>query len=213
MFPVRYVWRSFTALVAGNGKVPPMTLRWAARLQDADLLSKNYVGSVSVITTRYDSSMSSKVTACLSDGVSLPLSILESPTDSQKIEDAINIAESMIYAYRNLVAGESIAEGHEVESARSAAAVHTASAYDKLGEAFYSWVVELPDLGDEAMKKWIDISEDAVRKLARKKLDNAPKRAIMGRTVDSTVYATPVIEARFNGALKKIRSNALGEER
>lgn len=211
--PDKAFWRSFTALVAGNGKVPPMTLRWAARLQDADLLSKNYVGSVSVITTRYDSSMSSKVTACLSDGVSLPLSVLESPTDSQKIEDAISIAEDMIYAYRNLVAGESIAEGHEVESARSAAAVHTASAYDKLGEAFYSWVVELPDLGDEAMKKWIDISEDAVRKLARKKLDNAPKRAIMGRTVDSTVYATPVIEARFNGALKKIRSNALGEER
>ena len=211
--PSKAFWRSYSALVAGNGKIPPMTLRWAARLQDEDLLSKNYVGSVSVVTTRYDSSMSSKVTACMTDNVSLPVSILESPTDSQKIDDAISVAEDMIYAYRNLVAGMSIAEGHEVESAKEAAAVHTAPTYDKLGEAFYAWVTRLPSLGDKAMEEWIDTAESTVRNLAKTKLDSAPKRAIMGRTVNNTIYAAPVVEARFNGAMRKIRSKALGEDK
>lgn len=212
-------WRSLPSLMGvtateNNGRAP-MTLRWAAYLKEEGLLPEEYIGNVSVSTIAFSDtdSYKSKVTDFMSDRASLPMTVINDPESVRLIEKSVKVGESMVnHVYKRLIINIKRAEGMSGEDANNAAVSQLPFAYDALGETFYKWMDLLPTLGDDAYKKWIDMTIDTLIPLGDKVIDAASIASIMGRSYNNGEdnYSTVVAEDIFRNSLKKIRREEIG---
>ena len=194
-------WRSLPSLISvtsteKNGRAP-MTLRWAAYLEEEGLLPESYIGNVSVSTIVFSDRYKSKVSDFMSDRVSLPINIVNDPELVRLVEKAVTVGDLMVKnAYKWLIFNISRAEGMTHNESLKAATGKLPFAYDMLGEAFYKWIDLLPSLGSKAYETWLDMAIDALTPLGNKAVRAASVSSLMGRTYNNGQdhYSTMVAE-------------------
>jgi CRISPR system Cascade subunit CasA len=184
------LWRGLTPMVAVNGDqqghLSSMTLQWASRLNDRGIFNDDYLTTIRVVTVRYDVSYSARITEILDDTVHIPVSALSDPTASQKISDAISIAESAAKSYGLFVwrcrqaMGEDAMINGERDRERS-------SAYSDMESPFYEWVTKL-SISEDPLDDWFSIIRKIIISKAEKYMSTLPTSALYGRHGFSSAY-------------------------
>lgn len=218
-------WRSLISLTRGPGRIEPKTLQWAALLEKSGRLPASYVGSISTITTQYVT-QGTKLTSIIKDTISLPIDVLEDPDAVDLIDAAIEIAETMVWHYKNFVTEVKIASGQDSIRAESTASSEMFQVYDALGVRFIPWVSSL--LNDDSeqddwsdgnpLEKWIDMVEQELKRLAALQMKNATPASLYGRDIknkDGDVsghYSSAEAENKLMAMMRSVRRKALGSK-
>lgn len=200
-------WRSMASLLgaqASTKNVTPMTLRWASQLVDDGLLPSNYIGNVSVSTVHFSDIKRSKVVGFTKDSVQIPIEIVDNPEYVGLINRGVSIAEDMVKGYGNFFTELRMSEGRGNDDARKDSFPMVSMAYDLLGNGFYSWVSDLPNLEDDAMMKWISFARESLMRLAERDVESASPYSLLGRVINDRVYSSVNALNKFSNRLRKI---------
>lgn len=196
--PVQYsndkaMWRGLASMLAteahDDSPLTAAVIRWASVLEIDGIIDDSYRASIRVITARYDTAYSAKMTEVIDDSISLPLKIFTDPDNVTRVNEAVRVAEESAKAYGLFVWRCRGALGEDGENAASSRDAERSRMYTIMEPKFYSWIDELADKPAGALSRWSKIVSTAVSKEADVYADGLPTRAMYGVKSFSSVSA------------------------
>jgi CRISPR system Cascade subunit CasA len=186
------LWRGLSPMLAADGdksgNIGAMTLRWAAQLNSKGLIPDSYLANIRVVTVRYDTAYSARITEILDDTVHIPIRVLNNPVNAQKISDAVSMSEAVAKAYGLFVWRCRGAMGEDDRTASGSRDKERSSAYADMESFFYHWLVSLDD-HEDALHEWFSIIFTLISRKADKYSASLPLSAVSGRNSFSSIQA------------------------
>lgn len=217
--PAKSLWRGLASLLpyveppsAGKDQartLPPAVLAWVAKLQNQEAIDDRIV-IVRAVGAEYINNQTA-IGAIIDDKLALPLALLADTEGvlTQAAIEAVECADSAVYALGSLAVNVTLAAGGSIESdgPRDRA---TEKAFSELDSRFRSWIVAVDANADQVALtySWQSQVRDILEVLAGEILADAGPTAIVGRVAGGRFIDAGLAEKYFRKKLRDLLPGA-----
>lgn len=189
--PGRAAWRGLSGLLAQpapgdkSQRDPAGVIKWAARLQNNEILPDDYHLRIRCVSMEYGG-QASTFDQTFEDTVDLRVAAMVSPVLKQSAVNAVEAARRGVLQLRDYARNIALASGDSGEDVSAKHQYLEVRAYDALRVHFDGWLLDLTNPEDalNAAAAWERTVARTIRQVAADHARSCPQAAIFGRMVN-----------------------------